>query len=179
MDAWCRPTYTAILVETFRLNVHMLVLHLGWSLGEVALDLEPYRPVAEGSALSTSPAAPSWCSLPRQKRPFCFYPFFLQVTLCSLSGSVLDFPNTFKDHLWNKHTVILLEACQPLISSCWLSKNMSCHFSWVFKEAFVVSEIYFFFVGVLLPQTRTSLPASPWPGPAGSHCWLLCSLMLN
>lgn len=81
--------------------------------------------------------------LGKQKRPFSSHSFILGNFVLTFSESVLDFQNVFKDHFWNKYTVVLSETWKPLIRICWLSQNISCHFSWVFREAFVVSGIFF------------------------------------
>lgn len=117
------------------------------SRGGVTLAIKANGPTTTGSALSTSHDVSLWLPLRRQKKKkkkaFLFLFFFTPGNFVLIFPvSVLDFWNTFKDHFWNKHTVIFSEACQPLISSCWLSKNRSCHFYWVFREAFVVSGIF-------------------------------------
>lgn len=101
------------------------------------------------------------------KKDFFLFLFFLTSDnfVLIFPVSVLDFWNTFKDHFWNKHTTVLSEACQPLMSSCWLSKNRPLHFHGVFRKAFVVSGIFFVYV-FSLPQIRTWLLASPWLA-----CW--------
>lgn len=149
------------------------------------------KPTAMGSILSTLRAVPSWLSLGRQKDFLLLFFFTPGNSVLIFPVSVLDFWNTFKDHFWNKHTVILSEVCQPLISSCWLSKSRSCHFYWVFREAFVVSGIflcmYFHF-----PESELGSCWVPGPGPLVSitacfrlPCWpddslfRCCSLKQN
>lgn len=72
---------------------------------------------------------------------FVSFPFHSRQLVLIFSGSVQDFWNTFRDHFeintqWSMYKLV------SLINFCWLSKNTSYHFPWVFRETFVVSGIF-------------------------------------